>query len=333
VNETAIHALTPAVQSEFDALREQRDLYRSLLLCEPGPLSIFMGYALDTVESLRSALRVQTRSSEAFRGKIDKLQMELLALEQALVGLELPTISARLQNAAAAVNDLLPAMVLLEELCNHLLSAVDVAAVHLPLAEEEEEVGQELEISERRAQRRLAAALKQLSDKLSAEHGKSVSLVTIGLEDIPESWGSALFDLLGQLIRNTIEHGIEAPSQRAAVGKSETGTMAIEFVDRGAAGYELNVQDDGGGLDASRLAKVGVKLGLLSAETARALEPVRMINLIFQPGVTTAHDPARRGLGMQIVREHVQRLAGKMQIASKRGMYVRYQITLPSLTS
>ena len=344
MNETAIHALTPAVQSEFDALREQRDLYRSLLLSEPGPLSVFMGYALDTVESLRSALRVQTRSSEAFRGKIDKLQMELLALEQALVGLELPTISARLQNAAAAVNDiglraeitgndLLPAMVLLEELCNHLLSAVDIAAVHLPLAEEEEEVGQELEISERRAQRRLAAALKQLSDKLSAEHGKSVSLVTIGLEDIPESWGSALFDLLGQLIRNTIEHGIEAPSQRAAVGKPETGTMAIEFVDRGAAGYELNVQDDGGGLDASRLAKVGVKLGLLSAETARALEPVRMINLIFQPGVTTAHDPARRGLGMQIVREHVQRLAGKMQIASKRGMYVRYQITLPSLTS
>jgi two-component system chemotaxis sensor kinase CheA len=121
------------------------------------------------------------------------------------------------------------------------------------------------------------------------------------------------------------------PHQRAALGKSETGTMAIEFVNRGTEGYELNVQDDGGGLDANRLATAGVKLGLISAETARALEPVRMINLIFQPGVTTAHDPARRGMGMQIVREHVQRLGGKMQIASKRGQYVRFQIILPSL--
>jgi len=322
-------------------MRDQRDLYRSLLLSEPAPLTVFIGQALDTVESLRGALRAPTRDGAAFRGKIDKLQMELLALDQALIGLELPTITARLHDAAAAMNDiglraeitgndLLPAMVLLEELCNHMLSAADIAAVHLPLAEEEE-ANEELGISERRAQRQLGAALKQISDKLCAEHGKNLSLVTIGLEDIPESWGSALFDLLGQLIRNTIEHGIEVPRQRAALGKSETGTMAIEFVDRGAEGYELNVQDDGGGLDANRLAKVGVKLGLLTAETARALEPVRMINLIFQPGVTTAHDPARRGMGMQIVREHVQRLGGKMQIASKRGQYVRFQITLPSL--
>jgi signal transduction histidine kinase len=342
MNDAALQSMPPALQSEFDAMRDQRDLYRSLLLSEPEPLTVFIGQALDTVESLRAALRMPTRDSAAFRGKIDKLQMELLALDQALIGLELPTITARLHNAAAAVNDiglraeitgndLLPAMVLLEELCNHMLSAADIAAVHLPPAEEEEEVNEELGVSERRAQRQLVTALKQISDKLSAEHGKNLSLVTIGLEDIPESWGSALFDLLGQLIRNTIEHGIEVPHQRAALGKSETGTMAIEFVNRGTEGYELNVQDDGGGLDANRLATAGVKLGLISAETARALEPVRMINLIFQPGVTTAHDPARRGMGMQIVREHVQRLGGKMQIASKRGQYVRFQIILPSL--
>jgi len=345
VNETVIQSVPAALQLEFEAMREQRDLYRSLLLCEPGPLAVFIGQALDGVESIRAALRMQTRDSAAFRGKIETLQMELLGLEQALVGLELPTIATRMHNAAAAVNeiglraditgnDLLPAMVSLEELCNHILSTADIAAVHLPFGDEDaEQADEELEISERRAQRQVVVALRQMSDKLSNQFGKKLSLVTVGLEDIPESWGSALFDLLGQLIRNTIEHGIEAPPQRAALGKSETGTMAIEFVDRSAEGYELNVQDDGCGLDANRLAKVGVKLGLIGAETARSLEPVRMINLIFQPGVTTAHDPARRGMGMQIVREHVQRLGGKMQIASKRGQYVRFQITLPPLTS
>jgi Tfp pilus assembly protein FimV len=142
MNDAALQSMPPALQSEFDAMRDQRDLYRSLLLSEPEPLTVFIGQALDTVESLRAALRMPTRDSAAFRGKIDKLQMELLALDQALIGLELPTITARLHNAAAAVNDiglraeitgndLLPAMVLLEELCNHMLSAADIAAVHL----------------------------------------------------------------------------------------------------------------------------------------------------------------------------------------------------------
>jgi two-component system chemotaxis sensor kinase CheA len=168
-----------------------------------------------------------------------------------------------------------------------------------------------------------------MSDKLSIEHAKKMSLVTVGLEDMPEDWSSVLFDLLGQLLRNSVEHGIETPDQRIAAGKPEVGTLAIDFVDRGEQGYELNVQDDGAGLDTERITEVAVKLGLLTSEAARGLDPSRLLNLIFQPGLTTSQDPARRGLGMQIVREHVQRLGGKLQIAAKRGQYVRFQITLP----
>jgi two-component system chemotaxis sensor kinase CheA len=220
--------------------------------------------------------------------------------------------------------------VLLEELCSHVLIASDAAAVHVPIALEAEPE-QELEASERRAQRKLAVALRQISDKLSAEHGKKMSLVTIGFEDMPEEWSSVLFDLLGQLLRNSVEHGIESAEHRIANGKPDVGTMAIEFVDRGAQGFELNVQDDGAGLDAERVAEVAVKLGFLPPESVRGLDPGRLLNLIFQPGVTTSQDPARRGLGMQIVREHIQRLGGKMQIAAKRGQYLRFQISLPPL--
>jgi signal transduction histidine kinase len=334
--------LSSALQSELDAVRDQRDLYRSLLLCEPEPLAQFMSLALETVESLRSTLRMPTRDSGAFRGKIEHLQMELMSLEQGLSPLQLPTLGVRLHSATDAVNeialraeitgnDLLPAMVLLEELCSHVLIAADAAAVHVPIGETAQP-DEELEASERRAQRKLAVALRQMSDKLSIEHGKRMSLVTVGLEDMPEDWSSVLFDLLGQLLRNSIEHGIEPPEQRIAAGKPEVGTMAIEFVDRGTQGYELNVQDDGAGLDTERIAEVAVRLGLLAPEAARSVDPGRMLNLIFQPGLTTSLDPGRRGLGMQIVREHVQRLGGKMQIAAKRGQYVRLQIALPSLT-
>jgi two-component system chemotaxis sensor kinase CheA len=337
-----VQLLSPAMQSELDELRDQRDLYRSLLLSEPEPLAQFMGLALETVESLRSTLRMPTRDAGAFRGKLEQLQMELMSLEQGLVGLQLPTVSARLQCAAGAVNeiglraeisgnDLLPVIVLLEELCSHLLITADAAAIHVPL-DETRQPDEELEASERRAQRKLVLALRQMSDRLSIEYVKKMSLVTVGLEDMPEDWSSVLFDLLGQLLRNSVEHGIESPEQRIAAGKPDVGTMAIEFVDRGKHGYELNVQDDGGGLDTERITEVAVRLGLLTPEAARSLDPGRMLNLIFQPGLTTSQDPARRGLGMQIVREHIQRLGGKMQIAAKRGQYLRFQISLPPFT-
>jgi hypothetical protein len=250
---------SPTLQCEFDAMRDQRDLYRSLLSSEPEALTLFMTHALESVECLRSTLRMPTREHGAFRGKIERLQMELMALEQSLTTLQLPTVGVRLQAAMTAVNeialraeitgnDLLPSMVLLEELCSHLMFAADSAAVHAPLRREDE-FEDEPDTSQHSTQRKLATALQQMSERLAREFGKSVSLVTLGFEELPESWGSALFDLLGQLLRNTIEHGIELPSARAALGKPPIGTMVMEFVDQGAAGYALNVQDDGGGLD------------------------------------------------------------------------------------
>jgi two-component system chemotaxis sensor kinase CheA len=106
----------------------------------------------------------------------------------------------------------------------------------------------------------------------------------------------------------------------------------VEFIDRGAQGFDLNMQDDGGGLDAEKISEVAVRLGLLSADAAKAVDPARLASVIFQPGVTTVKDPARRGLGLQIVRDHVQRLGGRIQVAAKRGQFTRYRLTFPPLS-
>jgi signal transduction histidine kinase len=334
--------LPPSVQLELETLRDQRDLYRSLLLAEPAMLSGFMTQALETVERIRSSLRNPTRDQATFRGKIERLIDELTALGEALLGLHLPTVSARLGSALAALrevekretatgDDLLPAMVVLEELCSHLTVAADCAAVHVPLASHEP-AALDLESSQRRAQLKLATALEQLAERFAGEQGKRVGLVTMGLEDIPEEWTGTLFDLLGQLVRNAIEHGIEAASTRAAYTKPAIGTLVIEFIDCGAHGFELNVQDDGGGLDAEAITAAGVRLGLVQPSDGQALEPTRLVNLIFQPGVSTAPGvEGRRGQGMCIVREHLQRLGGRLQLSTKRGQFTRYRITLPPL--
>jgi signal transduction histidine kinase len=342
MNDTAIQALDPSLRLELETLRDQRDLYRSLLLAEPAALGAGMSRALETVEHIRARLRSPTRESAAFRGKIEDLLSELGVLSDALVGLHLPTVSARLEQAQGALraierrnplsgNDLLPAMVVLEELCSHVTIAADCAAVHVPL-EEDERNAAELEASQRRAQPKLAAALTALAEKFALEQDKHVALVTMGLEDIPEQWISTLFDALGQLLRNAIEHGIETPERRVAQGKPELGTLVIEFLDRGENGFELNMQDDGQGLDAERIAETAVRQGVLEAGTVESLDPGRLVSLIFQPGLTTAADGLHRGQGMQIVRDHVQRLGGRIQVATKRGQFTRYRMHLPRAT-
>jgi two-component system, chemotaxis family, sensor kinase CheA len=342
MNDSAIQAMPQALLVEIETLRDQCDLYRSLLLSELAPLAACMTHAIETVERIRAALRMSTRDGGAFRGKIERLQNELSVLTDAMLGLHLPSIASRVSSAQTALraielradisgNDLLPAMVTLEELCSHLLIAADCAAVHLPPADEDC-AEDELDAVTHRAQPKFVSALQQLSDRFATEQGKRVALVTMGLEDVPDAWISTLFDLLGQLLRNSIEHGIEAPPQRAERAKPEIGTLVIEFIDRGPEGFDLNMQDDGAGLDAERITEVAVRLGLLSAEAAKALDPPILASVIFQPGVTTAKNAARRGLGLQIVRDHVQRLGGRLQVAAKRGQFTRYRISFPALS-
>ena len=82
MNDSLIQAMPPALQVEIETLRDQRDLYRSLLLSELEPLAACMTHALETVERIRAALRMTTRDDGAFRGKIERLQGELTSLER-----------------------------------------------------------------------------------------------------------------------------------------------------------------------------------------------------------------------------------------------------------
>lgn len=341
MNDTSIYALSPAQQMEIETLRDQRDLYRSLLLSDVDALGTGLTLALGSVEQLRALLRAPTRDSAAFRGKIEQLLAALNSLAEALRPLHLPTVSSRLESAQSSLheiearaeitgNDLLPAMVVLGDLCSHITIAADCASVHVPMVEDDGSMP-EVETSQRRAQPKLAIALQQLTEKLSSEQGKHVTLVTLGLEDIPEAWVGAMFDMIGQMLRNAVEHGIESPEKRAAIKKPEQGTLVVEFVDRGDDGYELNVQDDGGGLDSRGIADIAVKKGLLTADAAHDLDPPRLASLIFQPGVSTARDAARRGQGMRIVRDHVQRLGGRVQAATKSAHYTRFRVHLPPI--
>jgi signal transduction histidine kinase len=172
-------------------------------------------------------------------------------------------------------------------------------------------------------------SLDEMAQFLADMYSKRVSLVVVGLEDVPGNYRRAVEKILGQLIHNAIRHGVETPADRAVQDKPEIGTIAVQFQRAGADGYQLSVQDDGRGLDHDRIRAEAVRQGVFSADTAANLDSRKLASLIFRPGFTTVTDGGARGIGMDVVRDLVTKAGGRVGIATKSGEYTRFRITLP----
>jgi signal transduction histidine kinase len=172
-------------------------------------------------------------------------------------------------------------------------------------------------------------SLEEMAQFLSDMYSKRVSLVVVGLEDVPGHYRRTVEKILGQLIHNAIRHGVESPADRVVQDKPETGTIAVQFMRAGADGYQLSVQDDGRGLDHDRIKAEAVRQGVLTADVARSIDPRKLAGLIFRPGFTTVGEGGARGIGMDVVRDLVTKAGGRVGIATKPGEYTRFRITLP----
>ena len=128
---------------------------------------------------------------------------------------------------------------------------------------------------------------------LADMYAKRVSLVVVGLEDVPRGYRRAIEKILGQLIHNAIRHGVETPAERVAQDKPETGTVAVQFARAGVDGFQLSVQDDGRGLDHDKIRAEAVRHGVLTPAEAATIDPRKLAGLIFRPGFTTVSEGAR----------------------------------------
>ncbi len=172
-------------------------------------------------------------------------------------------------------------------------------------------------------------SLEEMAAFLADMYSKRVSLVVVGLEDVPRGYRRPVEKILGQLIHNAIRHGLETPADRVVQDKPEIGTVAVQFVRAGADGYQLSVQDDGRGLDHDRIRAEAVRQGVLTADVAANIDPRKLASLIFRPGFTTVGEGGARGIGMDVVRDLVTKAGGRVGIATKPGEYTRFRITLP----
>ena len=174
--------------------------------------------------------------------------------------------------------------------------------------------------------------LSRVVRKLSRDAGKEMKLVISGGDtELDKLIVEELSDPLMHVIRNAIDHGIEAAETRHARGKPETGTVTVLAEQRGSH-VVIEISDDGAGLDEERLLEKAIERGVLGAAEAEALTAREIHNLIFLPGLSTkvvADQISGRGVGMDVVKTNIARLSGIIDVTSRRGQGTHFSIRLP----
>jgi len=162
--------------------------------------------------------------------------------------------------------------------------------------------------------------------------GKQVRVRTEGDDtELDRSIIEAIKDPLMHLVRNAVDHGIEDPAEREAAGKPVEGTIVIRASHEGGQ-VTIEMQDDGRGIDVEKVLARGIERGLIDAETAKTLSARDTIELIFQPGFSTADKVTNlsgRGVGMDVVKTNVGRIGGNVEVLTEPGVGTTYTLKIP----
>lgn len=161
---------------------------------------------------------------------------------------------------------------------------------------------------------------------------KEIRLELIGEEtDLDKNLVEALADPLVHLVRNSVDHGIEAPDEREATGKNREGCVILSAAQEGDH-IQLTISDDGKGMDANVLRSKAIEKGMLEKEAADRLTDLECYNLIFAPGFSTKteiSDVSGRGVGMDVVKTKITQLNGTVNVFSTPGKGSQVVIKVP----
>jgi two-component system chemotaxis sensor kinase CheA len=166
--------------------------------------------------------------------------------------------------------------------------------------------------------------------ELASSTGKHVKLEVIGeTTELDKTVIERLSEPLTHLIRNAVDHGIESAENRLAAGKSADGTLTLSAEQRSGR-ILIRIGDDGGGINRARVLAKAVEKGIVAPEAQLTNEEIDA--LIFAPGFSTAANVSSisgRGVGMDVVRQNVKELGGRITIESEEGKGTTFTLTLP----
>jgi two-component system, chemotaxis family, sensor kinase CheA len=167
---------------------------------------------------------------------------------------------------------------------------------------------------------------------LAAALGKEIQLEISGAEtELDRTLVEAIKDPFTHIVRNSCDHGIESPAARERAGKPRTGTLSLKAFHEGGQ-VNIEISDDGAGIDPHRVRAKAVERGMMSAERAASLSDREAVDLVFAPGFSTAAavtNVSGRGVGMDVVRTHVEAIGGTVEISSRSGEGTTLLVKIP----
>ncbi|MGB2247002.1 MAG: chemotaxis protein CheA [Alcanivorax sediminis] len=176
------------------------------------------------------------------------------------------------------------------------------------------------------------ATYPRLLRDLEKKTGKKVNPTLKGGDtELDRSLLEAIRDPLIHLVRNAVDHGIESPEVRLAAGKPEAGSLTLSAYHE-SGNVTVEISDDGKGLDSKKIVRRAIEAGLLHPDQVDSLTEREKIRYIFQPGFSTAetvNDLSGRGVGLDVVRNNVERIGGSIDIKSTPGQGTTFKLKIP----
>jgi two-component system chemotaxis sensor kinase CheA len=173
---------------------------------------------------------------------------------------------------------------------------------------------------------RMARVLREAAEST----GKQVDFITEGEDtEVDRTVIEGLGDPLMHMLRNAVDHGIETPAEREAKGKSPKGRLVLS-ASHASGNVRIVIRDDGAGLNRPRIKEIAARKGLIPPEAA--LSETEIDSLLFLPGFSTAASVTNlsgRGVGLDVVRNSVAALGGRIAISSRTGEGTTFSISLP----
>jgi len=167
---------------------------------------------------------------------------------------------------------------------------------------------------------------------LAASCGKKIRLEMEGKEtELDKTLIEAIKDPLTHIVRNSADHGIETPEARKAAGKPEEGMLKLRAFHEGGQ-VNIEIIDDGGGIDPERIKQKALEKNLITQEKAARMSDRELVNLVFAPGFSTAAkvtNVSGRGVGMDVVKTNIEKIGGTVDIQSTHGQGTTLKVKIP----
>ena len=316
---------------------EQVKTLIALMKINASTLKLFLNNSTMSLGMINKLLKEQVSGKEDFIKKINDIFVHIHTIKGEASAVDLKIISEKAHvfenelEKLKAVNNLdgmsfLPLTVQLEYLISYVESLSEISQKMYGLHIEESSQKNSINKSEWNH-------LKSLATETAKEYNKKAYLVTSGLSEIQlnDQRKQQLNTVFVHLIKNSLVHGIELPSERLTSAKPGAGRIDISAVDLPNGGLEINVRDDGRGIDSKLVAQKLVAKGVASEIEISHWSPAQINKHIFSSGFSTVDVDmnAGRGIGLRAVYEVVKSMGGSLKIKQQVNKYCQFSIYLP----